>query len=71
MLNWIKFLDISCYHSCALRTKKRMKVVMKVLNNVANKNPEIADFIEDNLNEVWQNEKISVEEVYYFVALHF
>ena len=28
--------------------KKRVKVVMKVLDNVANKYPETAEYIEDN-----------------------
>ena len=41
---------------------------MKVLSNIANKYQETTDLIEDNLKEIFENEK-SIEEVFYYVAL--
>ena len=48
--------------------KKIFKIVMKVLSNIANKYQETTDLIEDNLKEIFENEK-SIEEVFYYVAL--
>ena len=43
----------------------------KVLDSVKLKYPETAEYIEENLKEVFESENISVEEVFYFVALFF
>ena len=48
--------------------KKIFKIVMKVLSNIANKYQETTDLVEDNLKEIFENEK-SIEEVFYYVAL--
>lgn len=50
--------------------KKRVKVVMKVLDDVKIKCPERARYIEEHLKK-YENEKTSIEEVFYFVALLF
>ena len=51
--------------------KKRAMLYNKVLENIADRSPETADFFEDNLKELCKNEKISVDEVFYSVALLF
>ena len=51
--------------------KKRAILFNKALENLANRYPKTADFIEDNLKEMCKNEKISVDEVFYSVALLF
>ena len=51
--------------------KKRAMLYNKVLENIADRSPETADFFEDNLREVCKNEKISADEVFYSVALLF
>ena len=48
--------------------KKIFKIVMKVLSNIANKYQETTDLVEDNLKEIFENEK-SIEEVFYYLAL--
>ena len=50
--------------------EKREKSAMKVQGSVTNKYPDTEMCIEENL-KVCQNEKISVEEVFFFVDLLF
>ena len=42
-----------------------------MLENVANRYPETAYFIADNLKEVCKNEKISINEIIYCIDLLF
>ena len=45
--------------------EKRVKSAVKVQSSVTNKYPDTEMYIEENL-KVCQNEKISVEEVFFF-----
>ena len=51
--------------------KKRVNVVTNVLDNVKIKYWERAEYIEKNMKEVHDNERISMEEVFHFVVLLF
>ena len=51
--------------------KKRVNVVTKVLDNVKIKYWERVEYIEKNMKEVHDNERISMEEVFHFVVLLF
>ena len=46
---------------------KKLKVTLKVFDNVACKYPDTKDYIEEDLKEVSQGEGLTVEEVIYFV----
>ena len=48
--------------------EKRVKSAVKVQGSVTNKYPDTEMYIEENL-KVCQNEKISVEEVFFFFLL--
>ena len=50
---------------------KRVKVLVKVLDNVSKKYLDTTGYIKDNFEEVCENENISVEEIFYFVGLLF
>ena len=50
---------------------KKLKVIMKVSQNVEKKFPESKDFVEQNMKEVCEREHISVEEVIYFAFFVF
>ena len=69
--------DISCNLLVRTWTKKLVWIRKyltwrkKVLDSVKLKYPETAEYIEENLKEVFESENISVEEVFYFVALFF
>ena len=43
--------------------KKKLKVTLKVLDNVAGKYPDKKDYIEENLKKVCEGEGLTVEEV--------
>ena len=43
--------------------KKRLKVTLAVSNAVKDKFPETKNFIDDNIEEEYQKEKISANEV--------
>ena len=51
--------------------KKRNKVPVKGLDNASKKYLDTVNYIKDNLKDVWKNEYISVEEIFYFVVLLF
>ena len=51
--------------------KKRVNVVTKVLDNVKIKYWETAEYIEENMKERHDNERISMGEVFHFVVLLF
>ena len=40
-----------------------------MLKNISNKCPETAQYIEENLKEVWEIKSISVKQIFYFVLL--
>ena len=46
---------------------KKLKVMLKALDNVACKYPDTKDYIEENLKEVCEREGLTMEEVIYFV----
>ena len=48
--------------------KKKLKVLLEVLNNVSVKQLERAEYIEINMIEVREREKLSIEDVFYFVV---
>ena len=50
-------------------TKKRLKVVLVVLDAFKRKFPETIKFIDDTMEDECQKEKISVEEVMFFTGL--
>ena len=50
--------------------EKRVKSAVKVQGSVTNKYPDSEMYIEENL-KVCQNEKISVEEVFFFLLIYF
>ena len=47
---------------------KKLKVTLKVLDNVASKYPDTKNYIEENIKEVCEWEGLTVEEVVYFVV---
>ena len=47
--------------------EQKLKVTLKVFDNVACKYPDTKDYIEENLKEVSQGEGLTVEELIYFV----
>ena len=47
---------------------KKLKITLKVLENVSCKYPDTKDYIEKNLKEVCEGEGLTVEEVIYFVV---
>lgn len=49
--------------------KIKLKFVLDVLDNVSVKHPETADFIEKNMKEVCERQKLLVEEVFRFLVL--
>ena len=51
--------------------KKRIKTMKKVLASVKLKYPEMMEYIEENIKKVCESEKMSMEEVFYFVPLLF
>ena len=46
---------------------KKLKVKLKVLDNVASKYPDTKKYTEENLKGVCEGEGLAVEEVIYFV----
>lgn len=50
------------------KRKWKLKVTLKVLDNVAAKYPDTKTYIEENLNEVCEGEGLTVEEVIYYVG---
>ena len=50
---------------------KKLKVTLKVLDNVACKYPDTKNYIEENLKEVFEGEGLTMEEVIYFVVCLF
>ena len=50
--------------------EKRVKSAVKVQGSVTNKYPDSEMYTEENL-KVCQNEKISVEEVFFFLWIYF
>lgn len=45
---------------------KKLKVVIKILDNPVAKYPEAKDYIENNMQEACEGENMIVEEVIYF-----
>lgn len=45
--------------------KKKLKVVLEMLDNKSIKYPETAQYIENNMMEVSASEKLSIEEVFF------
>ena len=48
--------------------KKHLMATPGVLHNVSVKYPDTAQYIKENINELCQREKLSVEVVFYFVV---
>ena len=49
--------------------KKKSRIVMEVLSNVSIAYTETAQYIENNMLDICSREKLSIEEVFYFVVL--
>ena len=49
--------------------KKKLKIVLELLDNVSINYPERTQYFENNILELWSREKLSAEEVFYFVVL--
>lgn len=49
--------------------KKKLKVVLEMLDNKSIKYPETAQYIENNMMEVSASEKLSIEEVFFSLLL--
>ena len=43
-------------------------MLLEALKNVSVKHPETTQYIEENMSEVCEREKLAVEKVFYFVA---
>ena len=49
--------------------KKKLKVVLEMLDNKSIKYPETAQYIENNMMEVSASEKLSIEDVFFLLLL--